>query len=60
MTHLHRGEGRCCECDRVTENQDGDDWTCEDCYDDAIQAQNLDHELDDPRHGQAAELNRMR
>ena len=60
MTRLPHGCGRCCECDRVTENQDGDEWICEDCYDDAIQATRLDHELDDPRHGQAEELNRMR
>ena len=56
----YHGEGRCCECDRTTEHHDGDDWICEDCQDDAIKAQDRDHELDDPRHGQAEELNRMR
>ena len=53
------GEGRCCECDCITGHHDGDDWICPDCLDDAIRAQASEDRHNDPRHGQAAELNKL-
>ena len=52
--------GECIECGRETENYVDDEWICEACDKELIRQQLEDNRLNDPRHGQAAELNRRR
>ena len=58
---------RCAECVQMFERDAGeateDGWTCYDCIEDAraqAKREAEDRRLDDPRHGQAADLNRGR
>ena len=59
---LKQIEGRCTECDCWTERYDDDneDWCCQYCNDKAVRGQEEDRRLDDPRHGQAADINRQK
>ena len=54
--------GPCTECGYPTERWDAanGDFCCEDCCERIVRGQERDQCLDDPRHGQAAELNRRR
>ena len=52
--------GLCLECGHETEVRHDDDWLCSWCHEAIIRAQEEDKRLDDPRHGQAAEINRRR
>jgi len=52
-------EGVCAECGTVTEcfDEENNDWICDFCLLKISEGQERDHYLDDPRHGQAAEIN---
>jgi len=49
----------CTECGVITEcfDQENGDWCCDWCQLKIIEGQERDKFLDDPRHGQAAEIN---
>lgn len=51
-------EGKCIHCGHMTEDQDEGEWLHEACRDELIAEQERDWRLDDPRRGQAQELNR--
>jgi len=60
---------RCAECGMPVDTDDGElvygedgdeDCVCMPCRYAAVEAQEEDHRLDDPRHGQAEELNKCR
>jgi len=53
-------EGECVECGHITEDMHDGDCLHDDCNAALVREQELDKFLDDPRHGQAAELNRCR
>ena len=54
--------GYCLECGEETEcfDEENADWCCKFCRCKIVAGQERDHFLDDPRHGQAAEINRGR
>jgi len=54
------GSGDCSECGQPTDNWDSgaEDWICEDCNAELVAGQERDKALDDPRRGQAADINK--
>ena len=52
--------GPCLHCHHDTEDKHGGEWMHDECNDALIAEQREDERLDDPRHGQASEINRGR
>src|SRR3990167_3137344 len=52
--------GHCVECRYETIVRHDDEWLCSWCHEAIVRGQKEDQRLDDPRHGQAAEINRRR
>ena len=50
--------GICIQCGHETEDRHGEEWIHDDCNDALVDEQREDERLDDPRHGQADNLNR--
>ena len=52
--------GPCAECGQDCDEQIDGEWLHQDCFDAAVEEQRAEDRHNDPRHGQAAELNRRR
>ena len=52
--------GACVYCAHDTEDMDGGEWLHDECRDVLVDEQQADYRADDPRHGQAGDLNRRR
>ena len=50
--------GPCLVCRHLTEEKDGDEFLHQSCAEQLRRDQAEDHRLDDPRHGQAKNINR--
>ena len=52
--------GPCVHCHQDTEDRHGGEWMHDECNDVLVAEQQADYRADDPRHGQASDLNRKR